>query len=93
MISSITGTKSGSSFIFCADTTIANFKHQVFNQASLFFQKHKNTNWKTNQQQPQFYDNYETHQINIYTSPNLMKDNNFNLKGILPIKILAKPCN
>ena len=38
----------------------------------------------------QFYDNQETHQIKIYISSNILKDNNF--KGLLLIKILSKPC-
>ena len=60
---------------------------QVFNLSRLISQKHKETNWKYTQQQPQTTrklgesDNYETHQITIYISPNFLKDNTFNLKG------------
>ena len=60
----------------------------MFNLDRLISQIHNNkeTNWKATQEQPTTMklgepDNYETHQIKIYTSPNLLKDNNFNLKS------------
>ena len=61
----------------------------MLNLGTLISQKHNDneTNWNTTQQQPQTTrklgesENYETHQIKTYTSPNLQKDNTFNLKG------------
>ena len=59
----------------------------MFSLGRLISRKHKETNWKTTQQEPYTTkklgesDNYETHQIKIYGSPNLLKDDNFNLKA------------
>ena len=41
--------------------------------------------------QKQFYDNQGTHQINIYASPNLLKDNNFNLEGYYRSRYFLNP--
>ena len=57
-------------------------------QASQNITKRIQTEQLTNNSQ--FYDNQETHQIKIYISSNILKDNNF--KGLLLIKILSKPC-
>ena len=41
----------------------------------------KTTETLSNNRHKQFYDIQNTHQIKLYTFPNLLKNNNFNLKG------------
>ena len=71
---------------------------QVFKLGRFIYQKHdKETNWRTTQQQAQTTrklsksDNYETHQIKIYTSPNLLNDNNFKLQGYYWSRYFVNP--